>query len=188
MHARYSHPHIIWSATRSIRYMALLLATTLSAPAHVHLMCTCTRTYLVVYTMGGRLCTEWIPARPGPRLAWPSRGTVTRETRGSRPHRPHPQTFPPSCSPDLSTTTAAFMSMFVLVLTALDRTIHATPIDLFWPQHICLLLIYLPLPFPTAAFPTSAPPAPAHMPHHSLQFLQCKRALRPTARFYPFKA
>lgn len=138
--------------------------------------------------MGGRLCTEWIPARPGPRLAWPSRGTVTRETRGSRPHRPHPQTFPPSCSPDLSTTTAAFMSMFVLVLTALDRTIHATPIDLFSPQHICLLLIYLPLPFPTAAFPTSAPPAPAHMPHHNLQFLQCKRALRPTARLYPFEA
>lgn len=50
--------------------------------------------------------------------------------------------------------------MFVLVLTALDRTIHVTPIDLFSPQHICLLLIYLPLPFPTAAFPTLHHPHP----------------------------
>lgn len=77
--------------------------------------------------------------------------------------------------------------MFVLILTALDRTIHATPIDVFSPKHISLLLIYLALPLPKRGPPTSAPPATAHMPHHSLQFPQIERALCPTVRFYNFQ-
>lgn len=188
MHARYLRPHIIWSVFRGIRYIVCYWQLP-CPPAHAHLMCTCTRTSLV-YTMAGDYVQSGSRLDQGHKTSLalpPSRGTVTSDKRipSPSPTPVDPQTCPPSCSPDLSTTASAFMFVFVLVLTALDRTIHVTPIDVLSAQNISLPSIYIPLPLPETVTPTSTPPAPArYMPLDGLQLLQCKRAICSSARLY----